>query len=64
MFLYVFGREEQMHGLRIHPGQIRWGGALKPPPVEPTVCVNMGWPVEVVDVDTEGLGWLRRLWSC
>ena len=64
MFLYVFGPEEQMHGLRIHPGQIRCSGALKPPPVEPTVCGDMGWPVEVVDVDTEDLGWLRRLQPC
>ena len=50
-----------MHGVWIHPGQIRWHGALKPLPVEPTVCADMSQPVEMVDVDTEDLGWLRSL---
>ena len=57
-------KEEWMHDLWIHPGQIRWGGVLKPSPVEPTVCVDMSYPVEMVDADTEDLGWLRRLRSC
>ena len=47
---------QRVHGVWIHPGQIRLGGALKPLPVEPTVCVDMSWPVEMVDVDTEDLG--------
>ena len=49
-------QEERVHGLWIHPGHIRWGGPLKPPPVEPTVCGDIGRPVEMVDVDTEDLG--------
>ena len=57
-------QEEWVHGLWIHPGQVRWCGDLKPPPVEPTVCVDMSQHVEMVDADTEDLGWLRRLRSC
>ena len=57
-------QEERVHGLWIHPGQVRWCGDLKPPPVEPTVCVDMSQHVEMVDADTEDLGWLRRLRSC
>ena len=50
-------QEEGMHGLRIHPGQIRWGGVLKPLAVEPSVYGHVGCPVEMVDVATAGLGW-------
>ena len=50
-------REEGVHGLRIHPGQIRWGRALKPLAVEPSVCSHMGQTLEMVDVAMAGLGW-------
>ena len=49
-------REEEVHGLRIHPGQITCGRALKPLAVEPSICRHVGWPVEMVDVATAGLG--------
>ena len=35
VLLCVFGTGKGPHGLRVHSGQIRWGGALKPLPVEP-----------------------------
>ena len=38
------------------PNQVGWGGALKPPPVEPTVYADISQPMKMVDVDTEDLG--------
>ena len=56
-------REEGIHGLRIHTGQIRWGGALNPLPVEPSVCGAESWPFEIVDVSMARPGMVRRLRS-
>ena len=41
-------QEEEVHGLWIHPGQVRWCGDLKPPPVEPTVCADMTWHADLI----------------
>ena len=48
--------EEWMHGLRIHPGQIRWGRSLKPLAVQPSVYGHMGCSVEM-------LTWLWQDWD-
>ena len=57
------GPESGVHGLRIHTEQIMWGEALKPLPVEPSVCGAMGWPVEMMDVAMKRPG-MVRLRSC
>ena len=57
------GPESGVHGLRIHTEQIMWGEALKPLPVEPSVCGAMGWPVETMDVAMKRPG-MVRLRSC
>ena len=57
-------REEGVNGLRIYRRQIRWGGALKPMSVEPSVCEDVGWLVAMVDLAMAGPGMVRRLRSC
>ena len=61
VLLYVFGLGRGVHGLRIHTGQIRWGGALKLLPVEPSVFWDMARPVELVDVAMAGPRMVKRL---
>ena len=57
-------QEEGVNDLRINTGQIRWGGDLKPLPVEHSVWGAMGWPVEMVDIAMTRPGMVRRLRSC
>ena len=63
VLLCVLGSGRGFHGLRIHTEQITWGGALKPLPVEPSVCGAMGWPLEMRDVAMARSG-MVRLRSC
>ena len=63
MLLCVLGSGRGFHGLSIHTEQIMWGEALKPLPVEPSVCGAMGWPVEMMDVAMAKPG-MVRLRSC
>ena len=56
--------EEGVQGLWIQPGQIRRSGASKPLPVEPSICGDVGQPVEMVDVATAEAGMVRKLRSC
>ena len=35
VLLCVFGLGKGIHGLRVHSGHIRWGGTLKPLPMDP-----------------------------
>ena len=53
-----------MHGLRIHPGQIRWGRALKPLAIEPSVRGHMGQAFGNGGCGYGRTGMVRRLRSC
>ena len=63
VLLCVLGSGRGFDGLSIHTEQIMWGEALKPLPVEPSVCGAMGWPVEMMDVAMKRPG-MVRLRSC
>ena len=49
-----------MGGGRICPGQIRWGGALKLLPVDPSVCGRVGQALEMLDMATAGPEVVKR----
>ena len=57
-------QEEGVHGLKIHTEQITWDGALKPLPVEPSVCGAVVWPVKMMDVTMARPGMLRLRVRC
>ena len=62
-YCMCLGQEEGVHGLRIHSGQIRWGGSLKPLAEEPSVVGTWAvlWKCGCGYGQT---GMVRRLRSC